>query len=302
MKISYSRPLNDDEAVENFLYKQLRYREDRNIIPMIVKGEIALPVYEDFPTSTSKKFRVSEFREEDNRWEMRRQVVNELYDYKREGDDESICLGRGGAAPLSEIKRNGDAVILIGLPASGKSSIANTIAESYGAYILDSDFAKRKLPEFKNYEWGASLVHSESDEIIFGYEHQPDDFESLLQKVSTDKTNIVIPKIGQKPENIKILALVLQKLGYNVHLISVNLRREIATLRAVERYRATKRYVPLGLIFDGYSNDPILTYYILKSKENQLFASFGELSTEQRPPTVTDLERDSSVKLFQNPI
>ncbi len=32
--------------------------------------------------------------------------------------------------------------------------------------VLDSDFAKRKLPEFDGYPWGASIVHEESSDII----------------------------------------------------------------------------------------------------------------------------------------
>ena len=53
------------------------------------------------------------------------------------------------------------------LPASGKSTIANSIADLYGAYIIDSDFAKRKIPEF-GHEFGASIVHEESSIITFG--------------------------------------------------------------------------------------------------------------------------------------
>ena len=69
--------------------------------------------------------------------------------------------------PLQAYARK-QAFVLIGLPASGKSSIAVDIADKYGALLLDSDLAKRKLPEYKVYPWGASLVNAESSLIVFG--------------------------------------------------------------------------------------------------------------------------------------
>jgi hypothetical protein len=95
--------------------------------------------------------------------------------------DDHIKLGKGGAVPQN-LMRSKDACVLIGLPASGKSTIARRFATEYGAIILDSDFAKRKLPEFPNYPWGASIVHEESAKIIFGEEE--DGFASLFAKAS----------------------------------------------------------------------------------------------------------------------
>jgi len=298
-KKSFSRPLDNSIVVEQFLFKQLGYKGSKSIISKIVKGEIALPGYEDRPTSDSKEHRESDFRDDDKRWALRKTVVSELYNDNQLEDDNKIQIGNGGAVPRSGTCKEGKAFIIIGLPASGKSYISSVISEAHGAFVLDSDFAKRKLPEFANYEWGASLVHKESDEIIFGFEDPDDEFTSLFELVTPDKCNLVIPKIGQNAESVALLARTLKdEFGYEVHLVLVNLKKEIATLRAAERYEKSLRYVPLGLIFDGYGNDPILTYYYLKCREKDLFSSFGELSTEVWPPRQTDIENNSPVSLF----
>lgn len=301
MSQSYSRPLNNDRVVDQFLYEQLGYQGAQDIIPLIVKGEIGLPQYKDASTLDNKDYREKGVRENSKRWQLRSQIVQELITLKREADDDKIKLGAGGALPNNLLKNENQAVIVIGLPASGKSSVSNKISEEFGAIILDSDFAKRKFPEFYNYEFGASLVHEESDAIVFAcnQSNKPNDFETLFEKSVKNRTNIVIPKIGHNAKSIKTFAELLKNhFQYDVHLILINLDRKDATLRAVERYRSSKRYVPLGLIFDGYSNDPILTYYILKCKEKSLFSSFGEISTHVKPSVCTDLENNSPAALF----
>ncbi|HCW54245.1 MAG TPA: hypothetical protein DG753_11030, partial [Clostridium sp.] len=49
---------------------------------------------------------------------------------------------------------------------------------------------------------------------------------------------------------------------------------------AYNRYRETKRYVPLSLIFDGYSNQPTLNYFKIKQMKNNIFAGFAQISTD----------------------
>ena len=85
-------------------------------------------------------------------------------------DDDKIKLGVGGCLPLPDGHLNNDKqfYIVIGLPASGKSSISAKIADATGSAVLDSDFAKRKLPEFREKDNGASLVHKESQVIVMG--------------------------------------------------------------------------------------------------------------------------------------
>ena len=49
------------------------------------------------------------------------------------------------------------------------------------------------------------------------------------------------------------------------------------------RFIESGRYVPIGLIFDGYANDPLNTYFLLKDGidlDIQPFDSFGLISTD----------------------
>lgn len=84
-----------------------------------------------------------------------------------------IKFGVGGSKP-SKLLSQKKAFIVIGLPAAGKSGIANKIADITGSYIIDNDYAKRKIPEYYDSPIGASVTHEESDAIIFGNKTQKD--------------------------------------------------------------------------------------------------------------------------------
>lgn len=284
----YSRKLDNIDLIQHFLSVVLKHEKpnDKALLNMIRSGEAELKNYEDAQsTLSSTSHRDRDYVQNADRWKLRKQIVTELVELPREESDEDIRLGTGGALPLSEIKREKKAIIIIGLPASGKSTIANNIADHYGAVILDSDFAKRKLPEFKDSSAGASLVHDESDVLIFGYNEndKPDDFQSLIEICNSNDFNIVIPKIGHSYKSVNDLAKGLKLFGYETHLVLVSLDRRKATLRAVKRFVDTKRYVPLSLIFDGYGNDPILSFYRLKDRimlDEVFIDSYGKISTD----------------------
>lgn len=310
---AYSRPLSSPDLIRNFLEIALGYQyadknELNNVCKKITVGELELvqisPQYDN--TLVSKKYRHFNYLEDDVRWKLRTQIVNELFSKKRINNDEKIKLGTGGSKPTTSVKNESEAYIIIGLPASGKSSISNHISDLMGAYILDSDYAKRKLPEFREYRSGASLVHLESDALIFpqAIANKPQNFSSLFERCIQKKCNLCIPKIGYDPDSIKGLAIALNKVGYKVHLILVSLDRRKATIRAIKRYITTNRYVPIGLIFDGYANDPILTYYRLKNSNqyDKIFESFGAISTdvnEGDKPLIVDIEGNSPIQIFK---
>lgn len=285
MSIDFARQLNNIDLVENFISNTLKFdhTEIKNIIENILDGEIGVANVTNYsPTITSTAYRNRKFKDEASRWRLRKQIIEELYTIKRLNDDEAIRLNHGGALPLTEVSSTRQAFLLTGLPASGKSTIANKIADDYGAIIVDSDYAKRKLPEFKKHKYGATVVHKESSQITMGFKiDNPDHIESLYEKCIINNNNIVIPTIGESAKDIINIANILKnKNSYDVHLILVSLPRREATIRAIQRYNKTKRYVPLGLIFDGYGNDPTMTYYFLRCKFPELFKSMGCLSND----------------------
>lgn len=97
----------------------------------------------------------------------------------REGIQNGVYnrLQCSGSAVTDEISREKRLDIVIGLPASGKSSaLVEPISEQYNSRIIDSDEAKKLLPEY-NDGWGAGIVHTESQLIA---DRQ---FQTAIQKV-----------------------------------------------------------------------------------------------------------------------
>lgn len=291
----FSRPLHTASLVEDFLKNTLamNLKEPglKGIISKIVDGELGVTRFiTSHQTLSMPDMRDADYRDDSKRWALRAQIIDELNSLARLDDDEKIKLKKGGAQPKSSVKRDKKAFIIIGLPASGKSSIANEIAEDHGAVILDSDYAKRKLPEFKNHLYGASIVHEESSHILFGLSGaQPVKLDSLFELTIQQDKNIVIPMIGQNPSKIVAFTDSLKdRWNYEVHLILISISKKNATIRAIKRFAKSKRYVPIGLIFDGYGNDPSLCYYYLRSKYEDHFASFGAVSTQEARPYCVD--------------
>ena len=146
------------ELAEDFISKTFENGDDIEKIAMkIVQAEIELAKLESSPTKTHTSYRNKDYRDDWNRERLCNQILSELINYEQLNSDDDICLGVGGAKP-KEPWQESVAYIVSGAPASGKSSIADALAHENGAYILDSDYAKRKFPEYMSYNGGASLA------------------------------------------------------------------------------------------------------------------------------------------------
>ncbi|QHS61253.1 zeta toxin family protein [Chitinophaga agri] len=293
-----NRPLNNMELVEHFLENVLSMDLDSDkgysIVPKIVSTELNIENFDESLISVnSKSYRSSKYRKDQARIKLWRQIVTELLSMKRLKSDEGIRLKKGGAFPNSGVRIEREAYIIIGLPASGKSSISNRIADEFGAIILDSDYAKRKLPEFNALPFGATLVHEESDRIVFGDPNNKEDFRSLFDHCIELNANIVIPKIGSNVKGINILIDTLLKVEYKVNLTLLELDRVKATKRALERFITTDRYVPLSLIFDTYGNHPTITYFKIVEQRKEDLKSYGIISNDVA-------KNKSPVKIFSS--
>lgn len=272
----FCRELNTDIQVERFVDGILCIQdkdEKRNAINQITSAERNIKDYPMYPTLTHRDNRDYQYRDNEIRLALRKRIIAELFDNKRLENDDDLSLGIGGAAPITARKYERKAFYVIGPPAAGKSGVAAKIADTYGCYILDSDFAKRKLPEYTNQIGSASLVHDESDELVFGR-------NGLMERCMEKKTNIVIPKIGHNMSSIIRFCESLHNAGYEVYLISVDLDRQKATQRAYNRFISTNRYVPLSLIFDGYGNQPTLNYFKIKQQNSFAFSGYSQISTD----------------------
>ncbi|WP_263831684.1 zeta toxin family protein [Sulfurospirillum oryzae] len=293
----YSRPLHEIPLAYDFLTRVLKLAESEKTGDKALKITTAEQLLKNAKTKSTlndDSVRHPSYMAKKDRQKLRTTIFEELITQKRLDNDDNIKLGDGGALPKSDLKFESQAFIIIGLPAAGKSTIAEKIADTYGACILDSDYAKRKFPEF-TCPHGASIVHEESSLVILGDDKMPDEL-SVKEYMILQKANIIIPKIGYNVDSIKTMRDYLISKKYKVHLILVSVDKETSTKRALDRFVRTDRYVPLALIFDTYSNDPMLTYYRLKDCEN--WGSIGKISTEGEHPEVIYNKNNSPVEIW----
>ena len=153
------------------------------------------------------------------------------------------------------VNQDRKAVIAIGLPASGKSHFAEKIAKKIGAAIVDSDDAKKILPEFGN-GLGANAVAVESSFLS----------KEVLEDQLSKGDNIVIPKVGGS-NKVKSLDKLIYKLqddyNYDVDIVLVDTDFNSAATRVLNRFVATGRYIPSSYLID-VENTPRDTYNYLK--------------------------------------
>lgn len=278
----YSRPLFYKETAKLFLEMVLDIPQSNPDFEIYAK-RIAQEESEPFgdKSTKSKKFRDSRWREDKDRLILHRRIFEEMLTKKRLENDDDVCLGAGGGLPVnSSVKTEKKAFYVMGLPASGKSSVCTDLCEQFGAFLLDNDLVKRKLPEYYQTR-GASLVHDEASQLTT---ISKDGDKSIMEECMDQGYNLCIPKIGSTTLTVTNTMDVLRNRGYQTYVLLVSLERQKATQRAFRRYLKTNRYVPLGLIFDSYANDPIMSYYrlrlYLERQDTQFFDEMAAISSD----------------------
>ncbi len=144
--------------------------------------------------------------------------------------------------------------VIIGLPAAGKSSaLAEPISELCESRIIDSDEAKKLLPEYNN-GWGAGVVHTESQKIC----------DRQLKNDVKRGENIVYPRVGGDCEEMKKYIIEAKKQGYKVYIHYNDLDQNKALGRMINRFLETGRFINPDLI-TKYGNSIENTYQTLKN-------------------------------------
>jgi predicted ABC-type ATPase len=153
---------------------------------------------------------------------------------------DAVCIERG--QPI--------AVLTGGSPASGKSSFLRKYApylESKNIWKVDSDEVRSKLPEYKG--WNADSTHQETRDIT---NQMLDTFDTpckhdLLYDGTMSNAKKYIPLIRR-----------LKKMGYLVFIAYMEVPKEVAIERSMNRYKNNKggtefgRYVPISIIDDFF--------------------------------------------------
>jgi len=164
----------------------------------------------------------------DEAWQQKRgwsQIVDDLY-------------GNG-----AEVK-NKEMTVFIGLPASGKSTLATAQQKKLGALIVDSDFVKEHPNLAKDYDGGigAGAVHDESKYIQ----------ELILAKAIENGDNIIIPIVGSSGRNIDKLIDIVKNNDYSLVVKYVEVDEATAITRNVKRISKSGRFVDPEYIRTAY--------------------------------------------------
>lgn len=125
------------------------------------------------------------------------------------------------------------AIIILGPPAAGKSTLANPIAAKYGATIIDGDEAKKIIPGFEG-GVGAGAVHEESSALI----------DAVKDVAVGTGENVVFPKVGDRPKSIRRLITELKEAGYNIDLMEMQVTPDEAMRRMYGRFASKGRLIP----------------------------------------------------------
>ena len=171
--------------------------------------------------------------------ELRNRTGIQLGVYNRLQNMGSAVTKSDGAVSFSgEIRREKKLDIVIGLPASGKSSaLVEPISELYESRVIDSDEAKKLLPEFNN-GWGAGVVHKESQLIS----------DRQLSAALKAGENITYPRVGGDSSELLNIISTAKKLGYSVYVHYNELDRNKALGRLLNRFLETGRYIKPELV------------------------------------------------------
>lgn len=186
---------------------------------------------------------------------LRGQIASDLY-------------GAGAAA------KDRQAVIVLGPPAAGKSTIADPLAAEFRALVIDSDAAKAKLPEFQG-GIGAMAVHAESD-MIAG---------EMAGRAIEAGDNLVLPLVGKTLDNIRQRIQFLREAGYKIHLVLADLPNEKAVNRAIKRFREEGRFVDPDYV-RSVGDSPASTYNALKSEADSYARYSNEVPRGSQPQLI----------------
>ena len=174
----------------------------------------------------------------------------------------------GHVSLTGEIRREKRLDIVIGLPASGKSSaLVEPISEMYHSRIIDSDEAKKLLPEY-NDGWGAGIVHTESQVIA----------DRQFKQAVKNGENITYPRVGGDCEELTDIITAVKKQGYSVYIHFNELDRNNALGRMINRFLETGRYLKPELV-TKYGNSIGATYETLK-RRSELVDGFSKWNND----------------------
>lgn len=171
------------------------------------------------------------------------------------------------AGPIAQDRQ---AWVILGPPASGKSTLADPIAVRNSARLIDSDEAKKLLPEYDDGR-AVGAVHDESAYLAE---------RKVLPRAVLRGENVVHPIVGRNPERVEAIVTLLARAGYDVHLLVNELPILEAAKRAYRRFLDRERLVDFEYIFK-VGDRPSQTFQALKRHPD--VTSYRRFDVSQAP-------------------
>jgi predicted ABC-type ATPase len=142
------------------------------------------------------------------------------------------------------------AIVMMGGPASGKSSIASGIPKEHFVNC-NSDDVKELIPEYqeavkKSAKNAARMAHEESNYVM----------QQVRNQALKDRKNILMDGTGKEADKYLAFIQTLKKNGYHVHVMMPDLDKDEAKKRATARAEVTGRWVPEEIIDKAYDAIP----------------------------------------------
>lgn len=182
------------------------------------------------------------------RQKLRSEVLEQIYQRGSYSNETHDYTG--------EIAQERRADIVIGAPAAGKSSVlVDPLSEQHKSRVIDSDDAKKLLPEYDDGK-GAGNVHRESSMIR----------DVLKQRAIARGENIVWPTVGDKLDKLLSSIQEFRDSGYSVYLHLNELSAGKATGRALGRYLSTGRFVDPEIVLK-VGDKPTQNYNYIRQQE-----------------------------------
>ena len=179
-------------------------------------------------------------------------------------DAKSLAWTDEGLKGTAKPSSSPTATFVTGLPAAGKSSIANPLARDLDAAIVDPDEAKKLLPGFSG-GIGANAVHQQSKVLAQG----------MQDDLVADGYNILIPTVGESAEKLAAKANALREQGYSVNLVNMLVDQSEAKGRALMRSASTGRHIPMSVV-EAYGTKPQENYGLLKQLD--VFDNYAQIN------------------------
>ena len=182
------------------------------------------------------------------RQKLRSEVLEQLYQRGSYSSETHDYTG--------EIAQERRADIVIGAPAAGKSSVlVDPLSEQHKSRVIDSDDAKKLLPEYDEGK-GAGNVHRESSMIR----------NDLLVRAVENGDNLVWPTVGDKLDKLLRDIQNFRDNGYLVYLHLNELSASKATGRALGRYLSEGRFVDPEVVLK-VGDKPTQNYNYIRQQE-----------------------------------